>query len=117
LDQQMQRLQPARHAVAHGSEPAASVLDRFIGVPEVTPADADRLPWYTDEQRNRHREARARSLELLRCLFIAYLAATLRTRGDQVEAGLTRTELVRLLQDAQRDVRHAREHIRAVNAI
>jgi hypothetical protein len=117
LSQDMQRLQPARRAVAHGSEPHAAVLDRFIGAPDITPANADQLPWYTDEQRHRNQEARARALELLRRLFVAYLAATLRIADDRVEAGLTRAELIALIQDAQRDVRHARERIRAVTVI
>ena len=118
LTRAMQHLQLARRAVAHGSQPRAAVLDRFIGASEVTPANADDLAWYTDEQRYRDQEARARALELLRRLFVAYLAATLRvTDDDHVDVGLTRAALLALVQDAQRNVRHARERLRAITAL
>jgi hypothetical protein len=117
LDQQMRRLVHARRAVAHGLPPSAAILDRFIGIPEPTPANADDLPWYTDEQRQRTADARAKALELLRRLFVSYLTSTLRLADDKVVPQLTRTELVTLLQEAQRDVGHAREQLRTLNTI
>jgi hypothetical protein len=77
-----------------------------------TPQDPDALAWYTPEQRERARESRARALDILRRLYLAWLTATIRLEDGEIKKGLTRAEVIALIRDAQKDLRQARQRLR-----
>lgn len=91
-----------RRELAHGRRPADSQISRFLGQ-DGTPVIGEAhdlwfpvLPWDRSGDAARHR-----ALDMLRRLYRAWLAATLKSRDGQLVPGLSRAQLLGLLRDAQ----------------
>lgn len=100
LEGTFEALYKIRNQVAHGRRPTNAQISMFLG--RTGPAVAGEAGdlWFPVWDRSSD-AARHRALDMLRRLYRAWLAATLKSKDGQLVPGLSRAQLLGLLRDAQ----------------